>query len=142
MRITEDALRRIIKEEIVDMGVRHGRMTLQEGRRILREAKQADINVLQFGKGLGADGMEDIYSDAATLKKEIEKLKRDFDEGMAVVRPSKSGDGYDIFLSHTSSDPVNKTPIPGKAFGKAGIQLDLVEPEQMSSSSKARRGMK
>ena len=117
-------------------------MTLREGRRFLREGKEADINALKLRDGLGASGMEDVYSDAPTLKKEIEKLKRDFDEGMAVVRPSKSGDGYDIFLSHTSSDPVNKTPIPGKAFGKAGIQLDLVEPEQMSSSSKARRGMK
>lgn len=142
MRITESALRRIVREEIVGQAVREGRMSLREGRRLMNEEKQADINVLQFGKGLGADGMNDIYPDAPVLKKEIERLKRDFDEGMAVVKQSKSGDGYDMFLSHTGTDPVNKSPIPGKAFGKAGIQLDLREPEQMSSAAKARRNMK
>jgi len=117
-------------------------MTLREGRRFLREGKEADINALKLRDGLGASGMEDVYPDAPTLKKEIEKLKRDFDEGMAVVKPSKSGDGYDIYLSHTSTDPVNKTPIPEKVFGKAGVELNLTEPEKMSSASKARRGMK
>ena len=142
MRITEGTLRRIVREEIVSENIRSGRMGLREARRILREDKQADINVLQFGRGLGAEGMSDIYSDAPTLKKEMERLKSDFDEGMAVIKQSKSGDGFDMFLSHTSTDPVNKSPIPGKAFGKAGIQLDLQEPEQMSSAAKARRNMK
>jgi len=37
MRITESTLRRIVREEIVNENVKSGRMSLREGRRILRE---------------------------------------------------------------------------------------------------------
>lgn len=142
MRITESGLRRIIREEIVRDSVRSGHMTLWEARRLLREEKQSDINVLQFGRGLGAQGMVDIYPGAPDLQKKIAASKGDFDEGMAVIKKSKRGDGYDMFLSHTSTDPVNDSPIPESVFGKAGTPLDMQEPEQMSSAAKARRNMK
>lgn len=40
MRLTESALRRIVREEFVRESVRNGKMTIQEGRRILSEKHQ------------------------------------------------------------------------------------------------------
>ena len=143
MRLSESSLRRIVREEIVRESVRSGRMTLREGRRFLREASsevETDINAGAFEKGLGADAVKEIYPQAAELKKAMSNAQ--FTDGMAVVKPSKKGDGYDVFESYNSSEPLNKTPIPRSAFGKAGIMLGDMKTDSLSQQGRTRRGMK
>ena len=114
MRLSESRFRQIIKEE---------------ARRFLREGgdpriddhQDNDIAVWKLIDALGNPGAEDIYPEAGELRREIQKRKGDFDDGLAVIRPSRKGEGLDIFFSPLGNvDPINRTPMPGKILNFAG----------------------
>lgn len=142
MRITESRIRQIIREE--------ARRVLREEYDPRLESKDIDTSVhtiidMLGGLLLGSEErraeIEEIYPEAGALRKELQRLQRDFDQGTAIVRPSESGspDEFDIFLSYTSSEPINKEPIPRRLFGKMGISLDT--KGRLSSAGARMRGI-
>ena len=119
MRITESQIRRIIREEASRI--------LREANdpRLDRYSKEADVPAHQIASGLRAAAVIELIGEeaAADLRQKMFDKKGDFDDGMAVIRQSKRGDGYDIFLNHMEPDPINDEPLPTGIFGKMGILL-------------------
>ena len=133
MRITESQIRRIIREEASRI--------LREGYydpRLDRYKNESDVSAHQIASGLHAAAVIELIGEeaAADLRQKMFDLKGDFDDGMAVIRRSRQGDGYDIFLNHMAPDPINDEPLPTGIFGKMGISLGM---GQGISSAAARR---
>ena len=133
MRISESRIRQIIREEAVQ--------ALREASDPRLDSKDIDQPVYKLISGLSAAGVEDVYPEAGELRSELMRMKRDFDQGMAIIRPVQSGgqDEFDVFLSYTSRDPINFAPIPRRVFKLAGISLDT--GGGLSSAGAQRRGM-
>lgn len=140
MRISESRIRQIIREE--------ARKVMNEGFNDGPDRTSQDVSLfklmdaLRYGNKF-ADGtsLEEVYPEAKSLLKKLESQKRDFDDGEAVIAPSKRGEGLDIFYSPAMmSDPVNDAPMPYKVLNFMGTYYN--RGEGYSSREKDRRRLR
>jgi hypothetical protein len=114
MRITESRIRQIIREEAQ-------RVLREGGDPRLKETEDNDIAAWKLRTALRNPRAEEHYPEARELASFIDDHMSDFDDEMAVIRPSKEEpDHFDIFLSPFGRDPINTTPVPSKILAIAG----------------------
>lgn len=110
MRITESTLRKIVREEIVNANIKRGRMSLREGRRVLREGN------FMTGEDIVA-ALAKVDKDQAERIKNNVHIRKNPNTNMEVTR---QGNGDIAFYTADGKNMIES--IPKEVAKKAGIE--------------------